>query len=131
MKYIKSFIITALCFCASKFAYAQNVSKSMYVQSDSLLNIYAKDTLYASLGPFGERALILTSKNEKPALVLSKCYNHSTPQKISLVRIGKELYKIDGNIIVKLKDSILKQALQYNHCDHCSHYSHRSHFSGK
>lgn len=131
MKYIKSFIITALCLCASKFAYAQKITEYMYVRSDSLLNKFANDTLYASLGPYGESALILTSKNEKPALVLSKCYNHSTPQKISLVRIGKELYKIDGKIIVKLKDSILEQALEYNHCDHCSHYSHRSHYSGK
>lgn len=100
----------------------------MYVRSDFLLNKFANDTLYASLGPYGERALKLTSNNEKHTLILSKCCNRSTPLKVSLVRVGKELYKIDGKIIVKLKDSILEQALEYNHCDHCSHYSH---FSGR
>lgn len=131
MRHVKSFIITVLCLLASKLAYAQNVIESMYVQSDSLLNVYAKDTLYASLGPYGEKALILTSKKEITELILSKCYNRSTPQEVRLVRVGKDLYKIDGKIIVKLKDSTLEQALQYNHCDHYSHVSHRSHYSGK
>lgn len=126
MKLVKSIIITAVCLCASKFAYAQKVTEYMYVQSDSLLNNFANDTLYASLGLYGERALKLTGKDEKQVLILSKCCNRSTPLRVSLVRVGKGLYKIDGKIIVKLKDSILKQALEYNHCDHGSHYSHLS-----
>ena len=131
MRYVKSFIITTLCLLASKFAYAQNVFEHMYVHSDSLINMYSKDTLYASLGPWGEKALILANKKDKSTLILSRCRNRSTPQKVSIVRVGKDLYKIDGKIIVRLEDSTLEQALQYNHCDHYSHVSHYSHYSGK
>lgn len=68
MKHIKSIIITAVCFCASKLAYTQNVAEYMYVKSDSLLSIYAKDTLYAS--PDWRGPIILKNKQGDTALVL-------------------------------------------------------------
>lgn len=131
MRHVKSFILTLLCFLASKIAHAQNSSASMYVQSEALLNVYAKDTLYASLGAFGEEALILTNKKHTPAFTLSRCSNRSTPIEVNLVKIGKDLYKIEGKVIVKLKESTLKQALRFFHCDHYSHTSHYSHYSGR
>ena len=143
MRFIKRLVLTVLCAILSKVAqsqvqfpidtiYMHTKEDKLYLDSTSF---ELPDTLYArnESGRFEEQALTLRDKKNNIYDTLSMCMNRTTPNKIQLIRIGNNYFRIGSRIVVKIDERTLKafaNSFEYpRHCDHASHASHVSHYS--
>lgn len=140
MRIFKRLLLTVLCSILSKMAQSQVLLPGdtiyMHTKEEKLyldnIPFVIPDTLFAKneSGSFDEHALTLRDKSNNIYDTLSMCKNRTTPNKVRLIRIGSNMFRIGNRIVVKIDEQTLRAfAKSFEHARHCDHASHFSHYS--